>query len=95
MPAEKNEKFSDSAESSGDGDDVMIERAIDVVVEMGQASTSSLQRKLKLGYARAARIIDELEEMGVVGPYEGAKPRKVLMSKQQWSERRMRKNAAD
>ncbi len=62
---------------------------------MGQASTSSLQRKLKLGYARAARIIDELEEMGVVGPYEGAKPRKVLMSKQQWSERRMRKNAAD
>ncbi|MDE5917365.1 MAG: DNA translocase FtsK, partial [Oscillospiraceae bacterium] len=95
MPAEKNEKFSESAESSGDGDDVMIERAIDVVVEMGQASTSSLQRKLKLGYARAARIIDELEEMGVVGPYEGAKPRKVLMSKQQWSERRMRKNAAD
>ena len=56
-------------------------------------STSSLQRKLKLGYARAARIIDELENMGVVGPYEGAKPRKVLMTKQQWAERRMNKKA--
>ena len=64
-----------------------------MVIEMGQASTSSLQRKLKLGYARAARIIDELENMGVVGPYEGAKPRKVLMTKQQWAERRMNKKA--
>lgn len=92
MPAEKGERTSDSAEPVGDGDDILIEKAIDIVVEMGQASTSSLQRKLKLGYARAARIIDELENMGVVGPYEGAKPRKVLMSKQQWSERRMRKS---
>jgi S-DNA-T family DNA segregation ATPase FtsK/SpoIIIE len=45
-----------------------------------------LQRKLKLGYARAARIIDQLEERGIVGPYEGSKPRKVLMTKQQWME---------
>ena len=95
MPAEKGERTSDSAEPVGDGDDILIEKAIDIVVEMGQASTSSLQRKLKLGYARAARIIDELENMGVVGPYEGAKPRKVLMSKQQWSERRMRKSVQD
>ncbi|MGN1481027.1 DNA translocase FtsK 4TM domain-containing protein [Porcipelethomonas sp.] len=95
MPAEKGERSSDTAESMGDGDDILIEKAIDIVVEMGQASTSSLQRKLKLGYARAARIIDELENMGVVGPYEGAKPRKVLMSKQQWSERRMRKSIQD
>ena len=58
---------------------------------MGQVSTSALQRKLKLGFARAARIVDELEEMGVIGPSEGAKPRKVLMSKQQWAERRARK----
>lgn len=94
MPAEKSEKSSDSASDlTGDGDDVLIEKAIDVVVEMGQASTSSLQRKLKLGYARAARIIDELENMGVVGPYEGAKPRKVIMTKQQWAERRMNKRA--
>ena len=57
---------------------------------MGQASTSSLQRKLKLGYARAARIVDELEEMGVVGPSEGAKPRRVIMSKSQWAERKIR-----
>ena len=93
MPAEKGEKSDISSDLTGDGDEVLVEKAIDVVVEMGQASTSSLQRKLKLGYARAARIIDELENMGVVGPYEGAKPRKVLMTKQQWAERRMNKKA--
>lgn len=95
MPAEKGEKATDISETVADGDQILIEKAIDVVVEMGQASTSSLQRKLKLGYARAARIIDELENMGVVGPYEGAKPRKVLMSKQQWAERRARKSMQD
>ncbi|MCI7804100.1 MAG: DNA translocase FtsK [Oscillospiraceae bacterium] len=93
MPAEKGEKIEAASDLTGDGDEVLIEKAIDVVVEMGQASTSSLQRKLKLGYARAARIIDELENMGVVGPYEGAKPRKVIMTKQQWAERRMNKKA--
>lgn len=93
MPAEKGEKIEAASDLTGDGDEVLIEKAIDVVVEMGQASTSSLQRKLKLGYARAARIIDELESMGVVGPYEGAKPRKVIMTKQQWAERRMNKKA--
>ena len=92
MPAEKGDRTAEASEPIGNGDDVLIEKAIDVVVEMGQASTSSLQRKLKLGYARAARIIDELESMGVVGPYEGAKPRKVIMSKQQWAERRARKS---
>lgn len=70
--------------------DPMLEEAIAVVVEAGQASTSSLQRYLNLGYARAARIMDELEKMGIIGPYNGAKPRKVLMSKQQWEERKMR-----
>ena len=50
-----------------------------------------LQRKLKLGYARAARIMDELEEMGVIGPSEGAKPRHVLMSKMQYDERKLRR----
>ncbi len=73
------------------GDDDLIEQAIEVVVSAGQASTSNLQRRLKLGYARAARIMDELEEMGIIGPYEGAKPRRVLMSKLQYEERRMRR----
>ena len=62
------------------------EQAIKVVVENGMASTSLLQRKLKLGYARAARIVDEMEQRGVVGPYEGSKPRKVLITKEQLME---------
>lgn len=61
-------------------------RAIAVVVENQLASTTLLQRKLKIGYAKAARIMDELEEKGIIGPFEGAKPRKVLMSKQQYNE---------
>ncbi len=90
MPTDKSS--AEAVEPSGNGDDVLIERAIDIAVEMGQVSTTALQRKLKLGFARAARIVDELEEMGVIGPSEGAKPRKVLMSKQQWAQRRMSKN---
>ena len=68
-------------------DDPMLEEAIRVVVENGQASTSLLQRRLKLGYARAARIIDEMEQRGIVGPYEGSKPRKVLISMDQLMEK--------
>lgn len=64
----------------------MVPKAIEVVVEAQMASTTLLQRKLKLGYARAARIIENLEERGIIGPYEGSKPRKVLISKQQWYE---------
>ncbi len=67
-------------------DDDMTEKAIEVVVEAGMASTTLIQRKLKLGYARAARIVDELSEKGVIGPFEGAKPRKVLITKDQWLE---------
>ena len=67
----------------------MLPNAIECVVEMGQASTSLLQRKLKLGYARAARIIDQMEEMGVVGPFEGSKPRQVLITKEQWLEKQL------
>lgn len=91
IPASKGDR-DDSGESSaaagGDGD--FIERAIEVAVNSGQLSTTMLQRKLKLGYAKAARIMDELEEMGVIGPSEGAKPRRVLMSKMQYDERKMR-----
>lgn len=70
-------------DDDGDERDPMIEAATEVVVELGQASTTLLQRKLRLGYARAARIMDQLETNGVVGPSEGSKPRKVLISKAQ------------
>ena len=69
--------------------DDMLSAAIECVIEAGQASTSYLQRRLKLGYARAARLVDEMEEMGVVGPFEGSKPRQVLMTRQQWLERNL------
>ena len=87
--AENNGKQNDSG-SDGELDPVM-EQAIQCVVEAGQASTSLLQRRLRLGYARAGRIIDEMEMMGIVGPHEGSKPRQVLMTYQQWLERNMTK----
>lgn len=74
------------AGGSSDDSDELLPKAIEAVVEVGQASTTLLQRKLKVGYARAARIVDELEERGIVGPFEGSKPRKVLITKQQWFE---------
>ncbi len=78
----------------GDGDwDEMLPQAIEAVVEAGMASTSMLQRRLRLGYARAGRIIDQLEQKGIIGPYEGSKPRQVLITRQQWLE--MRANETD
>ena len=62
-----------------------------IVVENGQASVSTLQRKLKLGFGRAARLVDVMEEMGIVGPSQGSKPREVLMTKEQYYERQMNK----
>ena len=66
-----------------DGDE-MLPAAVDVILETGQASVSMLQRRLKLGYARAARIVDEMEEKGIVGPFQGSKPRAILITKDQW-----------
>ena len=89
----------DPAESAGgtggaggglDADDDMLEAAIDIVMEVGQASTSMLQRRLKLGYARAARIIDIMEERGIVSGFEGSKPRQILISRDQWNEMKLR-----
>ena len=64
--------------------DEMLPAAVDVILETGQASVSMLQRRLKLGYARAARIVDEMEERGIVGPFAGSKPREILVTKEQW-----------
>ncbi len=85
----KKEGYHVDADASPDsGADEETMKAIAVVVEHQMASTTLLQRKLKIGYAKAARIMDELEEKGVIGPFEGSKPRKVLMSKQQFNEMR-------
>ena len=84
--AAENAKKKDSGDDE-DGDwDPMLNDAIEVVVNAGGASTTMLQKKLKLGYARASRVMDQLEEKGIVGPSEGAKPRQVLLTKQQWYE---------
>lgn len=72
-----------------DEEDEMLPSAIEIVVESGQASTSMLQRKLKLGYARAARLMDSMEEKGIIGPFEGSKPRQVLITKERWIEMKM------
>ena len=77
-----------------DGDDVdetdeALPQAIEIAVEAGSISTSMLQRKMRFGYARAGRIIDQMEQRGIVGPSEGSKPRKVLITRQQWIEMNM------
>lgn len=91
-PSENTGNSSKQASGHTESSDEMVDRAIDIIIESGQASTSYLQRRLKLGYARAARIIDEIEEMGIIGPFEGSKPRQVLMSKDQWYERKLQVN---
>ena len=81
-------------EETGESDE-LFPAAVDVVLELGQASVSMLQRRLKLGYSRAARLVDQMEEKGIVGPFEGSKPRALLITKQQWQEMRMGGAAAD
>ena len=87
------DKGSGGGEEGDGGRDPMLDQAVEVVIDAGQASTSLLQRRCKLGYARAARIMDEMEQLGVIGPYQGAKPREVLITRQQWIERSMRADA--
>ncbi|MBQ2775391.1 MAG: DNA translocase FtsK 4TM domain-containing protein [Clostridia bacterium] len=79
-----------AAGADGDSEEVgdeMFPNAVEIVLDANMASTTLLQRKLKLGYARAARLMDELESKGIIGPFEGSKPRKVLITKQQWMEK--------
>lgn len=78
--------------SGGSDYDELLPAAIDVVLEVGQASVSMLQRRLKLGYGRAARLVDQMEEKGVVGPFEGSKPRQLLITKEQWAEMQYRQD---
>ena len=86
LEKKKGNALPDPDSSPDSGADKETMDAIAVVVESQSASTTLLQRKLKIGYAKAARIMDELEEKGVIGPFEGSKPRKVLMTKQQYME---------
>jgi S-DNA-T family DNA segregation ATPase FtsK/SpoIIIE len=84
--SKNNTAAADEEPASGEmvGDE-MLPAAVDVILETGQASVSMLQRRLKLGYARAARIVDEMEEKGIVGPFVGSKPREIRITKEQWA----------
>ncbi len=91
--ADKDAKGNGSAASVSDKngqkdeeEDELFGAAVDVVLESGQASVSMLQRRLKLGYSRAARVVDQMEERGIVGPFEGSKPRALLITREKWNE---------
>ena len=91
-----NEDIIDKIENSGKSElnaedheeeaDPLLDSAIDLVIDMGQASVSMLQRRFKIGYSRAGRIVDQMEARGIVSGYEGSKPRQVLISKEEWQQ---------
>ena len=89
--AAQAESGGDEPDEDGDGEDPMLDDAISVAVENGQISVSMLQRKLKLGYSRAARLVDIMEARGIVGPFEGSRPREVRITRDQWKEMQLRK----
>ena len=78
-----------AAPEAGEEEDELLPAAVEVVLETGQASVSMLQRRLKLGYSRAARLVDQMEERGIVGPFEGSKPRQLLITREKWQEMQM------
>ena len=89
----KNSISSDPEPSEAElAGDEMLPAAVEIILETGQASVSMLQRRLKLGYARAARIVDEMEERGIVGPFQGSKPRAILITKEQWEAMKSNQN---
>ncbi len=94
---EKDKKGGSSAPAAGGDDDrgdedELLPAAVEVVLETGQASVSMLQRRLKLGYSRAARLVDQMEDRGIVGPFEGSKPRQLLITREKWQELQMAMN---
>lgn len=95
MAAAGNGKGGAAVADGGDDDDELLNDAIGCVVEAGMASTSFIQRKLKVGYARAARMIDMMEEKGIVGPFEGAKPRSVKLTMSEWQEMKLRQGGEE
>ena len=84
----KGKKESDAFGAPLGDYDELLPDAVDIVLELGQASVSMLQRRLKLGYARAARLVDQMEELGYVGPFEGSKPRQLKITKEEWAQKR-------
>ena len=85
----KSDKELMQEQAEDDETDPFLNDAIEAVIEQGQASTSFVQRRFKVGYARAGRIIDQMEERGIISGYQGSKPREVLMSKERWEELKM------
>ena len=92
--ADKGKAAASDAPADGEDGDELLPAAVEVVLETGQASVSMLQRRLKLGYSRAARLVDQMEERGYVGPFEGSKPRQLLITREKWQELQMAKGAA-
>ena len=84
-----NKGVDDPSADEEDDADALLDAAIELVVDMGQASASMLQRRFKIGYSRAGRIVDQMEARGIVSGYEGSKPRQVLISKEEWEELKM------
>jgi S-DNA-T family DNA segregation ATPase FtsK/SpoIIIE len=90
--ANSTDREIDEATNDDDTDALLLD-AIEMVVETGQASTSFIQRRFKVGYARAGRIIDQMEERGIISGYQGSKPREVLMPKERWEELKMQQES--
>lgn len=90
-PQPKDSGSAGSDNVSVNPDDDLVNQAISIIVQTNNASTAFLQRKLKLGFPRAARIMDEIEEMGIIGPQEGSKARKINITKEEWSEMQARR----
>jgi DNA segregation ATPase FtsK/SpoIIIE-like protein len=87
----ENGGITDGMQGGGSGDSSdLFEQAVETVIENGSASVSVLQRRLGIGYPRAARLIDELEKKQIIGPFEGSKPRKILVTKTEWLEMKAR-----